>query len=172
MALFGGITAYGYIQEVGTDETQATGQTRTDFVDESDLPEDVQSFQTIAFNYHRKVTKYYPDSRVFVQEDGVVHEFNPSGDSGDDLKAEFHRVAKVFANMFAETDADVPAPTFTAVVGEVQAILTPAVLDSYRAGELKENAVVETVAITSLDRTASSENTDGGHDHGSHDHNG
>ena len=168
-ALLGGTTVYGFMESTSPDQSQATGQTRTDFVDKSEVPDAVEPFQEIAYDYHNEIDSYYPDSRVFLETDGIVHLFQPNGDSANDLKAEFHRVAKVFANTFAETDETVPAPTFTAVSGEVQAIVTPTVLKQYRAGNLKESAVVETVEITSIDRDTG-DNTAGGHDHSSHDH--
>ena len=160
--LLGGVSVYGFLEQTSSDG-QPTGQTRTDFVEESDVPAEVEAARSVASEFFSVIREYYPESRVFLNDRGeIVHLFEPKESNPDSVESEIHRIAKLFANTFAEMDGE-PAPTtFTIVTGEVQAILTAPVLEAYRDGDLRESAVLETIEITKIERTTSSENTEGG----------
>lgn len=161
--VLGGTGIYGYLNFEESPQ-QATGETQTEFVDESDVPEDVQQLQSLAYKFNTHISEFYPDADVFIAEGEIVTIIDTDESSAEGVKSELTRVAKEFATVFADSESDVAAPTFSAITHQVQAIVAPAVLDSYRAGELKQSAVVETIEITEANRTS------GGHDHGSHDH--
>jgi hypothetical protein len=167
LTMFGGIIGYGILDT--TNDSDGSTQEAA-FESEAAVPEDLKPTRQVALDFHEQLQEYYPDAGVYLRSEEVVATFSPESSSPDGVKAEIHRLGKLFANTFAETDDSLPAPTFTAVTGKVQGIIAPSVLEAYRAGELQESAVVETVEITSIERTGGSSETTSGHDHSSHDH--
>lgn len=162
LALFGGITAYGYLEE---QSSKSNEKTDSEFVDESEIPADIEPLVDLAYEFRDHIIQFYPNATVSLGEEAIATEIEVDASSAEGVKTELNRVAKEFATVFSETESDVPAPTFSVITHQVQAIVAPAVLDSYRAGDLTENAVIETIEITSVEQ-----NEGDGNDHSSHSH--
>jgi len=116
------------------------------------VPPDVQVVADLATAFYRRLQQFYPDSRVFVQTPQqmapeIVAQFTPDETKPAAIETAYSNVAVEYARIAMDQDYT-DATTLTMVVGTATVVVPGSSFKAHVAGEINQEAYLETVAVT------------------------
>lgn len=119
-------------------------ETEPDTVSADNIPEDVEAVRPLAEAFGTRLREHYPQARVGITPNGELGAaVTPNASSGDELKRELHRIVGIYADVAS----DYEPVSLTIEAGGVQAIVPRTPIRQYVSGDLKRNALEETIII-------------------------
>lgn len=115
----------------------------------TNAPEPVKAVKPLAVAFHKRISEYYPDVRLFISPDEAIItiEIAPNATSAEELTQEFNRLALEFVATIKEGDFD-PA-TLSVVASDVRAFIVESAVRAHVNGEINEEAFLKTIETMS-----------------------
>lgn len=112
---------------------------------------EVHEAKPLAKAFLKRIRGEYENASLSISKKGMlVLEFNSRAESGDGLKAEFKRIAGLYADVVKQGDHK--PTTLLMVVGPVQGIVPEPTVRAYANGKIKRKGVLKTMEVTDVDR--------------------
>jgi len=145
--LVGAIVITGGVADTADDTSESTM--------DGEMAEQEHSFDngtlSLAEEVDVSIGEYYIDSSTYLSEgDEIAFVYESRASSSDEVETEIHTIAAEFADIAASKNT---ATTLTIVVGEIQAIVPEPVVNAYVDDRLEQDALLEAIEVTDIDRT-------------------
>lgn len=135
---------------LGTGGNTNLGQSESPQETVADAPENVENVRPLAEAFYKRITEYYPESRVFITPEGqLVMDFTPNSESGDGVKKEMVQIALEYSSEVNETGYKVTS--LSIVTGQVEAVVPAPTVQKHASGNLTDNAFSKTIEVRAVE---------------------
>lgn len=119
--------------------------------DPKDAPQEVRESQDLAEDLLIESSRHFNNVNVYISTEGeIALEYTTTADSPSEVETEMHQIAKLYAE---QVENESQARTLSIITGRVQAVVPRPTVEAYVRGDINEEAFLETVEITDVNRT-------------------